>query len=115
MAETDSKTRIADRLREIPPSGIRRYFDISATMKDVISLGIGEPDFTTPRHILEVGIQAQSVDIHGDEQHKTDGQQPQNGIEQPSPRCLPEGGLNDDGHAASLLAPRTVVVGGLDK
>ncbi len=58
MPLTPSCTRIAERIQSIPPSGIRRYFDISATMKDVISLGIGEPDFTTPRHILEVGIQA---------------------------------------------------------
>jgi len=51
-------SRIAQRVESVPPSGIRRFFDISATMKNVISLGIGEPDFTTPRHILDVGIQA---------------------------------------------------------
>ncbi len=44
------------RIREIPPSGIRRFFDIAATMKDVISLGIGEPDFVTPEPIIEAGI-----------------------------------------------------------
>ncbi len=49
---------IADRVRQIPPSGIRRFFDIAATMPDVISLGIGEPDFVTPRHILEAGIRS---------------------------------------------------------
>ena len=32
----------------VPPSGIRRFFDIAATMKDAISLGVGEPDFVTP-------------------------------------------------------------------
>jgi aminotransferase len=42
----------------LKPSGIRRFFDIVATMDDVISLGIGEPDFTTPDHILKAGIQA---------------------------------------------------------
>lgn len=42
----------------IKPSGIRRFFDIAATMKDVISLGIGEPDFITPAPIVEAGIAA---------------------------------------------------------
>ena len=35
-------------VKEIKPSGIRRFFDIAATMDDVISLGVGEPDFSTP-------------------------------------------------------------------
>ncbi len=39
-----------------PPSGIRRFFDIAASMDDVISLGVGEPDFVTPWHIRETGI-----------------------------------------------------------
>src|SRR3954470_18852656 len=47
---------IADRIQAIPPSGIRRFFDIAATMQDVISLGIGEPDFTTPAPIVRAGI-----------------------------------------------------------
>ena len=41
---------------DIPPSGIRRFFDIAATMEDVVSLGVGEPDFVTPWHIREAGI-----------------------------------------------------------
>ena len=40
---------ISERVQQIPPSGIRKFFDIAATMKDVISLGIGEPDFVTPQ------------------------------------------------------------------
>jgi aminotransferase len=40
-------------VRDIPRSGIRDFFDIVSTMKDVISLGIGEPDFDTPWHVLE--------------------------------------------------------------
>ncbi len=40
----------------LPPSGIRKLFDIAATMDDVISLGIGEPDFVTPWHIRNSGI-----------------------------------------------------------
>jgi aminotransferase len=42
----------------LKPSGIRKFFDIVATMKDVISLGIGEPDFTTPKPILDAGIRS---------------------------------------------------------
>jgi aminotransferase len=51
-------SKVAERVASIPPSGIRRFFDIAATMQDVISLGIGEPDFTTPAHIIEAGIEA---------------------------------------------------------
>ncbi|MDD6050801.1 MAG: aminotransferase class I/II-fold pyridoxal phosphate-dependent enzyme [Clostridiales bacterium] len=40
----------------VPPSGIRRFFDIAATMKDAISLGVGEPDFITPYHIRDAAI-----------------------------------------------------------
>lgn len=47
---------IAERIHRVPPSGIRRFFDIAATMDDVISLGIGEPDFVTPEPILKAGI-----------------------------------------------------------
>ncbi|MCJ7733835.1 MAG: aminotransferase class I/II-fold pyridoxal phosphate-dependent enzyme [Anaerolineales bacterium] len=49
---------IAKRVAELKPSGIRKFFDIVATMDDVISLGIGEPDFATPEPILEAGIEA---------------------------------------------------------
>jgi len=45
--------RISPAVRAIPPSGIRRFFDIAAEMEDVISLGVGEPDFVTPWHIRE--------------------------------------------------------------
>src|SRR3954449_6992591 len=47
---------LAQRVRAVPPSGIRRFFDILATMDDVISLGVGEPDFDTPEPIVEAGI-----------------------------------------------------------
>ena len=46
------------KIKEIKPSGIRRFFDIVAEMDDVISLGVGEPDFPTPAHIRDVGIQS---------------------------------------------------------
>ncbi len=51
-------TYISQRVANLKPSGIRRFFDIAATMKDVISLGIGEPDFDTPPSVIEAGIQA---------------------------------------------------------
>ncbi len=47
---------VSRRVAEAPPSGIRKFFDIAATMKNVISLGIGEPDFVTPDPILQEGI-----------------------------------------------------------
>ena len=47
---------LSDRIVEIPPSGIRKFFDIVSEMKDAISLGVGEPDFDTPWHIREEGI-----------------------------------------------------------
>ncbi len=49
---------LADHVDRLKPSGIRKFFDIVATMKDVISLGIGEPDFDTPEPILEAGSQS---------------------------------------------------------
>lgn len=47
---------VSQRVQSVPPSGIRRFFDIAATMKNVISLGIGEPDFVTPAPILQAGL-----------------------------------------------------------
>ncbi len=52
----DHNSRLSNRVQAVPPSGIRRYFDIAATMEDVISLGIGEPDFVTPAPVLMAGI-----------------------------------------------------------
>ncbi len=49
---------ISARVKSVPPSGIRRFFDIAATMDNVISLGIGEPDFVTPDPILQAGIKS---------------------------------------------------------
>ena len=62
---TDSSPRapladrvLSERVQSVPPSGIRRFFDIAATMDDVISLGVGEPDFDTPRVIVEAGVES---------------------------------------------------------
>jgi len=49
---------VANKIKRVPPSGIRRFFDIAATMDDVISLGIGEPDFATPPSIVSAGIRS---------------------------------------------------------
>ncbi len=47
---------LSEKIVTIPPSGIRKFFDIVSEMKDAISLGVGEPDFDTPWHIREEGI-----------------------------------------------------------
>ena len=62
MAAADQRERagdrLADRVHDVPPSGIRRFFDIMQDMDDVISLGVGEPDFVTPWPIREAAIRA---------------------------------------------------------
>jgi aminotransferase len=61
---------LAQRVVGLKPSGIRKFFDIVATMKDVISLGIGEPDFVTPEPIVEAGIRSlQAGDTHYTSNH----------------------------------------------
>ena len=67
MQKTGEVQRLSKRVAELKPSGIRKFFDIVATMKDVISLGIGEPDFTTPKPILDAGVQS----LHNGETHYT--------------------------------------------
>ncbi len=62
-----SDSYLARHVAGLKPSGIRKFFDIVATMKDVISLGIGEPDFTTPEPIIQAGIKA----LHAGETHYT--------------------------------------------
>ena len=51
-----SSNRIADHVRDMPPSGIREFFELVQGRPDVISLGVGEPDFATPWHIREAAI-----------------------------------------------------------
>lgn len=48
--------RLSQTIQSIPPSGIRKYFELANTMEDVISLGVGEPDFITPWSIREASI-----------------------------------------------------------
>lgn len=52
----DYESVLGDRIRKVRPSGIRRFFDIANEMEDVISLSIGEPDFSTPWHIRQSAI-----------------------------------------------------------
>ena len=49
------ESRLSSRVQRVPPSPIRRYFDLTTTMDDVISLGIGEPDYVTPKSVLNAG------------------------------------------------------------
>ena len=56
--EISDTQRLSRRVAGLRPSGIRKFFDIAATMQDVISLGIGEPDFTTPAPILNAGLRS---------------------------------------------------------
>ena len=58
---------LAERVRAVPPSGIRKFFDILATMDDVISLGVGEPDFDTPERIVAAGVRS----LHAGRTHYT--------------------------------------------
>ena len=46
----------SDKVKQIKPSGIRKFFDIANQIEDCISLGVGEPDFEAPWHITEEGI-----------------------------------------------------------
>ena len=52
----DYEKIMCSRIRDIPPSGIRKYFDLLEGVEGAISLGIGEPDFVTPWHIRDAGI-----------------------------------------------------------
>ena len=55
---------LCERVRKVPPSGIRRFFDIVSEMKDVISLGVGEPDFTTPWRCSDAAISLRTGHTH---------------------------------------------------
>lgn len=70
MQEIGEVQRLSRHVAGLKPSGIRKFFDIVATMKDVISLGIGEPDFTTPKPILDAGIRSlQNGETHYTSNH----------------------------------------------
>lgn len=58
MSKYTPSEMINPKVADIPPSGIRKLFDIAQSMEDVISLGIGEPDFDTPWHVRNVAIRS---------------------------------------------------------
>lgn len=56
VTEKSMKDYLSPRVREIPPSGIRRFFDMVGNSKEIISLGVGEPDFSTPWHVRDAAV-----------------------------------------------------------
>ena len=50
------RNRVAEHVAALPKSGIRKFFDIVAQSKDIVSLGVGEPDFDTPWHISRAAV-----------------------------------------------------------
>ncbi len=56
--DTLKREVLSQRVQQVKPSGIRKFFDIINTMPDVISLGVGEPDYVTPVHIRQAGIRS---------------------------------------------------------
>lgn len=56
MAHTKLNSRLSKRVQSIQPSGIRRFFDLASKMDNIISLGVGEPDFVTPWNVREASI-----------------------------------------------------------
>ena len=56
MSDVNYQRYLNRAIAAVPPSGIRRFFDLASTMKGVISLGVGEPDFVTPYHIRNAAI-----------------------------------------------------------
>ncbi|MGO4888987.1 aminotransferase [Anaerobacillus sp. MEB173] len=56
MSQVKYNPRLSDAVQNIKPSGIRRFFDLASTMDNIISLGVGEPDFVTPWNVREASI-----------------------------------------------------------
>ena len=59
MGKSQKKQKlISKRVNRLSPSGIRKFFDLLASMEGIISLGVGEPDYATPWHISEAAVQS---------------------------------------------------------
>ncbi|MCR6111921.1 aminotransferase [Bacillus sp. A301a_S52] len=56
IIKTEHEPKLSQGVRRIQPSGIRRFFDLASSMENIISLGVGEPDFTTPWNVREASI-----------------------------------------------------------
>ena len=54
----EKRSLTSHRVRSLNPSGIRKFFDLIASTEGVISLGVGEPDFVTPKHISDAAIRS---------------------------------------------------------
>ena len=54
----DWNNKVSDNVRNVPFSGIRKFFDLASTMKDVISLGVGEPDYSAPDKVIDACIES---------------------------------------------------------
>ena len=54
----DHNNMLSETLKDIKPSGIRKFFDLLENMHDVVALTVGQPDFVTPWHIREAGIES---------------------------------------------------------
>ena len=63
---------LSNKIKDIQPSGIRKFFDIVTEMKDAISLGVGEPDFDTPWRIRREGIRSLETGVNHLYHHKFD-------------------------------------------
>lgn len=50
--------KISENVQAVPFSGIRKFFDLASTMKDVISLGVGEPDYAAPDRVIDACIES---------------------------------------------------------
>lgn len=61
MSKSGSDKFVADTIKNVPPSGIRKYFDLASGIDGIVSLGVGEPDFVTPWHIREACINSLEV------------------------------------------------------
>ena len=58
MSHPQHNVRLSRLVRNLPPSGIRQFFDLVIGVPDVITLGVGEPDFATPWHICDATLHA---------------------------------------------------------
>ncbi len=65
MATSDLYNRMSRRVASVPPSPIRRFFEIAATMDNVISLGIGEPDFVSPQPVIDAAVASLNEGLTG--------------------------------------------------
>ena len=64
------REKLSQKVLNLKSSGIRAFFDMANEIPDVISLGVGEPDFDTPWHIREAGIQDVAMKLYEGDRHE---------------------------------------------